>query len=166
MIGSTENYSRIQKLLIGAIVAVFALLAVLSIDSVEAVIVSKFGDRFLQYARLVPWGVFGAITHCAYLCAKDKAAQEGIERKSVQDASNASPIWPDEFDVRMYALFVLSGGLMAVLAAFLLSAGVGYLGQSTEGLSPIQEKFPLFALFAFWAGYSQTGLISRLQQGQ
>ena len=159
---SEDKYKTIQAVLITGFVLVSAILILMSVNFIEEAITEKIGVYAALLLKLAPWGGFGAIMHASFLSAQDK--HENYNKNIIHEKDNASeaPNYPDDYDVLMYALYIMTGLILAILSAFLLETGIDYVASNNT--SPIQDKFGLFAIFAFYAGYSQSDLVGKLKK--
>ena len=164
MEGSIENYIKIHNRILGGFLVVVVLFVLTSLESVEVYLTQLIGEYNLYLLKLVPWGGFGALLRAAYFSASDKNDNyKGMARARDGDHSEEAPDYPDAHDVAMYLFYILSGCVLAVLSAFLLQTGIAYVGENVDKTQAIREKYPLFVIFAFYAGYSQSALIRQLQ---
>jgi hypothetical protein len=162
MEGKEENYHRILWILLAGFILNSLLLTLFSINSVECWITANIGGYAFLLIKLVPWGGFGALMKASFLSAKDKHLNYKMKTEYEKDNDKEAPNYPDDYDVFMYLLYIMTGMSLAILSAFLLETGIEYVSENP--LSPIEDKLGLFAIFAFYAGYSQSDLVGKLRK--
>ncbi len=162
MDGNINNYIRIQNAIIVGFVLVVLLLVSTSLTTVENFLICSVGEYSFYLMKIAPWGGFGAIMRASFLAASDKQANHTRKLAYEKDPTTDPPNYPDSNDVVMYFFYCLSGLVLAALSAFLLETGIDHV--NADNAFPIKERFGLFAIFAFYAGHSQSEIVGRLNR--
>ena len=149
--GKAENYSKIIWLLIVLFVLNCSVITLFNIDRTEGFFIEVFGASEKFIIELFFWGALGATISSSLFLAQDKEINEIESLKSPPDPNILR--YPDIFDVWMYGQRVATSGVLAIVSAVVLLAGLGYFEVEINTVTTKQKM--LFVITSFLVGMYQ-----------
>jgi hypothetical protein len=118
----------------------------------------RFPVRFTLFVELYFWAMLGATVASYKFFAADKDRNEIEAIKKQPDPSELR--YPNLLDVLLYAFRILFSGVLGVLGAIVLLAGLGYFDVPTDSVT---TKVRLFlVIVCFLVGMHQNEFLSVL----
>ena len=160
MIGDIKYYKPISLLVSGALLLCAVMLLILSLNSVSAYLATQMGEKKAFVIQLFFWAGLGASISSSLFLARDK---EDNELESVKEKPDPAALrYPTDLDVVLYAHRIVTSGLLGVIGAAILFAGLGYFDTDVDISNTKQRMF--FIVFCFLIGLNQGDFVKYLSQ--
>ena len=158
--GDIKYYKHITALLIVAFIVEIISLLFLNVASVSQYFESLFGIKKTFVIQLFFWSALGATIACSLFMAEDKETNEVESLKENPDPVTLK--YPDAVDIFLYLQRIVTSGVLGVIGALMLFAGLIFFEANIEVLSLRHKLF--FIIFCFLIGMYQRNFITYLSQ--
>ena len=154
-----EKYYLHIAVVIGiAFVSILACLVAAYTNQWSAWLLAVFGERNALFVEMYFWAALGATIATYKFFANDKERNELEGLKEAPDPKELR--YPNLLDVFLYAYRILISGVLGVIGAVVLLAGLGYFDVSTDAVT---TKLRLFlVIVCFLVGMHQNEFLSAL----
>ena len=156
--GDIKYYKYITALLIISFVLNMAILLTLNIPSVSKYLVEIFGIKKTFVIELFFWSALGATIACSLFLSEDKEMNEVESAKEKPDPMILR--YPDSIDVCLYIQRIIASGILGIIGALMLFAGLVFFEARIDELS-IQHRM-FIIIFCFLIGMYQRSFITYL----
>jgi hypothetical protein len=167
--GKPENYSKIIWLILISFMLNCLIITLFNINKTESYFIALLGRSEKFIIELFFWGALGATISSSLFLAQDKEINEIEKLKETPDPKILR--FPDSFDVWMYGQRIVTSGILAIISAIILTAGLGYFEVELNAVTTKQKM--LFIITSFLVGMYQgkfvdflNGLSKRLLKGR
>lgn len=156
--GDKKYYKYISALIFFAfVVNALCLIALNSVPCV-AMLSDILSIQKILIVELFFWSALGATVSCSLFLAEDKEINELEACKEKPDPRVLR--YPDALDVQLYAQRIVTSGVLGLIGAFLLFAGLGYFDIPIDDLKPKHKVF--LVLTSFLVGLYQKNFLTSL----
>ncbi len=158
--GDIKYYKYITALLIIAFIMEIILLLLFNIENVSQYLESLYGIKKTFVIQLFFWSALGATIACSLFMSEDKEINEVERAKGKPD-----PVvlrYPDIIDVFLYLQRIITSGVLGVIGALMLFAGLVFFEANIDVLSVKHKTF--FIIFCFLIGMYQRNFIAYLSK--
>jgi hypothetical protein len=156
--GDIKYYKYITALVMISFIANIAILLILNITTVTQYLDSLFGIKKTFVMQLFFWSALGATIACSLFMSEDKEINEVERVKNNPDPKVLR--YPDVIDVSLYLQRIITSGVLGVIGALMLFAGLIFFEAQIEVLSIKHKMF--FIVFCFLIGMYQRNFITYL----
>lgn len=156
--GDPKYYRHIVAVLGGAFLFSSTVLLILNSVGGAQWLEERLGEVKAFFFQLYFWGTMGATVASYKFFADDKELNEVECLKETPDPTVLR--FPNGLDVCLYALRILLSGVLALIAASIFLAGLGYFDAKPDTWSSKQYLF--FVILAFLVGVYQNDFLSFL----
>ncbi|PKN18248.1 MAG: hypothetical protein CVU71_12110 [Deltaproteobacteria bacterium HGW-Deltaproteobacteria-6] len=156
--GDIKYYKHITALIMVSFVVNISVLLILNITFTSQYLEGLYGIKKTFIIQLFFWSALGATIACSLFMSEDKEINE-IERAK----HNPDPKilrYPDVIDVFLYLQRIITSGILGVIGASMLFAGLIFFEAQIEILSIKHRMF--FVIFCFLIGMYQRHFIAYL----
>jgi hypothetical protein len=136
-----------------------AALLVLNSISGAAWVAGLVGSNRAYFVHLFFWGCTGATITSSVFVARDKDLNE---TEAAKEDGKGDVRYPNWIDVWMYAQRILSSGFLAVFAAALVLAGLGYFDAPLDNATTKHKMF--FVVLAMLIGLYENRFLVSMEQ--
>lgn len=158
--GSIRYYRPIATVLFVSLAVCMGMLVVLNINRVATWLAEVLGQRKAFVIELYFWAALGATVASYKFFAQDKDVNELEAAKEEPDPAVLR--YPNALDVVLYVQRILFSGVLGVVGAVILFAGLGYFDASFDNWGFKQEMF--FIVFCFLIGIYQNDFLAFLSE--
>lgn len=153
--GKPEYYKGIIIVIFLSFATNIGALIAFNVDLTEPWLIQILGRNEAFIFELFFWGALGATISSSLFLSEDK---EINELEALKDNPDPAVLrYPDAIDVCLYVQRILTSGLLAVISAVILFAGLGYFEVDINNIATKQQM--LFIITAFLVGMYQGNFI-------
>lgn len=158
--GDPRYYKYIAVLLAVCFAINGIALLLLNTPAVGAWLSTAVGSGKAHFVHLFFWGASGAVIACSLFMANDK---EINEVEALKEKPNPTVLrFPNEVDVWLYLLRIVSSGFLAVVAAVITVVGLGYFDAQVDLVAAKHKLF--FVLLSVLVGLFEKRFLASLSR--
>ncbi len=156
--GDIKYYKHITGLIITSFIINLIVICLFNILPIAQFFSEYISEKKLFVIQLFFWSALGATIACSLFLSEDKEMNELESLKETPDPLALR--YPDSIDVFLYFQRIITSGILGIIGALILFAGLGFFDAQIETLSLKHKLF--FIIYCFLIGMYQRNFITYL----
>ena len=158
--GDIKYYKYITTIIMISFSFNIALLLTLNVSTTSQYLESLYSIKKLFIIQLFIWAMLGSTIACSLFLSQDKEINEIESVKTHPDPSLLR--YPDMIDLFLYLQRIITGGILGVIGALILFAGLIFFDANIGNMSLKHKSF--FIVFCFLIGLYQRHFLGYLEK--